>query len=193
MKYFFSLIMLTFPIIGLILGKTQLPHPQGVYLQEHSGISVHVEPLLGEQSKEYLTKDLNARGIQPVKLWIDNRSSHELLLAMKDVSLPQVSAGVAAMRVAASGLPRSIGYQIAGMIFWPFMIPGTINSLRSMATHSTFKHDLKAHCVKPVAEVIPPYAKVERMVLVPEKKFSTPFTVTFKDKETNETIKFEMS
>jgi hypothetical protein len=142
-----------------------------------------------DESKRAFGHDLPSRGVQPLQLTIQNNTSVQYSMCPGSIDLPRVEVNKIARKVTRSALGRSIGYRIAGFFFWPFMIPGTIDSIRVMMHHQKFKKDLTAKAMK--EEVVAPYSTFHRVLFVPKDRFETAFKVTLIDIETLYPTEFE--
>ena len=146
---------------------------------EEPGVFITSKAYTPEESKKHLDRDLQSRGYQPVQVTIQNNTADTLLYDEASVSLPSANPSKIALKVSKTALPRAIGYKIAGLIFWPFMIPGTIDTFRTFKAHKRLKRDLKARAIK--EEAISPYSTVHRMIYVPMAEFKEHFTIKLTD------------
>lgn len=143
------------------------------------GIAVSAKAINAQESKRYFGHDLISRGVQPLQLMIQNNTSNEYSLCPSSVDLDRVEASKVAFKVTQSSIPRGIAYRIASLIFWPFAIPSTIDSIRVMTHHKNLKKDLKAKAVK--EELIVPYSTFHRVLFVPIDKMKEEVKVTLID------------
>ncbi len=141
------------------------------------------------ESKRNFGHDMLSRGVKPLHLTIQNNTSNLYSLCPSSVDLPSISASKVAFKVSKSSIPRSIGYKIAGFLFWPFMIPGTIDGIRVMVHHKKLKNDLLAKSMK--EEVIAPYSTLNRVLFVSDQQFQESFKVTLIDLETLKPLEFQ--
>jgi hypothetical protein len=146
---------------------------------DESRILVVARAMTSDDSKRNFGHDLISRGVQPLHLTIQNNTSNEYSLCPSSVDLPRIDAGKIALKITKSAIPRSIGYKIASLFFWPLMIPGTIDSIRVMTHHQKVKKDLQAKSMK--NEVVVPYSTFNRVLFVPKKDFQKNFKVTLID------------
>ncbi len=151
---------------------------------EQADVVVTVKALTGGECKQLIMHDVVSRGVQPLQLTIENNTSETYSLCPSSVDLDRIEASKVAFKVTKSTIPRAIGYKIASFFFWPFMIPSTIDSIRTMHHHAKFKKDLKAKSMK--EESIPPYSTFHRLIFVPESKLKEKFNVTLIELESLE-------
>ncbi len=156
---------------------------------EETRVLVAAKAMTAADSKRNFGHDLISRGVQPLQLTIQNNTSNEYSLCPSSVDLPRIDASKVAFKVTKSAIPRAIGYKIAGFLFWPLIIPGTIDSIRVMAHHNKLKKDLMAKSMKD--EVVAPYSTFNRVLFVPEKEFQETFKVTLIDLETLKPTEFQ--
>ncbi len=145
-------------------------------------------PLDHEKSKTTLGADLIDRGYQPVQIVIHNPTAHSFLFSPDHVSLPSSSGSKVAMSISKKAIPRSIGYKIAGFLFWPFMIPSTIDSIRTYSKHRALKKEFKAHSVK--KEIVSPYSTIHRVLFVPLNEYNENFSLYIEDDANGSTTNF---
>jgi hypothetical protein len=152
-------------------------------------ILLTTKALSPEESKTFLGKDLLERGYQPIQLTIQNNSSKAYIMASDRIELPTASASDVAAKVGKSSLGREIGYKIAGFLFWPLMIPGTIDSLKTLKNQSDLKRELNAKTV--TNEEITPYSTVTRVIFVPVEEYKSSFRVVLIDKSSQRPLTFD--
>lgn len=151
-------------------------------------VMVYAKAMTPADSKRSFGHDLISRGVQPVQITVENNTSDEYSMCASSVDLPHIKASKVAFKVTKSTIPRSIGYKIAGFLFWPFMIPGTIDSIRAMSHHQKLKRDIIAKSMK--EEVVAPYSTYNRVLFVPEKDYQETFKVTLIELETLKPTEF---
>lgn len=161
-------------------GYTQLTPFSGDGEQE--GLVVSFKTLNKEESKEYLGRDLIDRGYQPVHITVQNQTANTYQFAPSGVSLLMARPQEVANEVTKRAIPRAIGLKILSFVFWPFMIPSAIDSVKTYKSHEHLKKHLKAKAVK--EEVIAPYSVVQRVIYVPIEAYTEQFSLTFQNQET---------
>jgi hypothetical protein len=156
---------------------------------ESANVIVVARAMTAEDSQKNFGHDLISRNVQPVHLTIQNNTSNEYSLCPSSVDLPRVSASKIAFKVTKSAIPRAIGYKIASLLFWPFIIPSTIDSIRVLTHHKKLKKDLLAKSMK--EEVVASYSTFNRVLFVPKDKFKESFKVTLIDIESLQATEFQ--
>lgn len=147
-----------------------------VFDNRQKNMQVSVKALSHRESEILLGHDLLNRGVQPLHITIHNNTPEEYSLCPSSVDLNSIDAKKVARKVLNTSIPRAIAFKIAGFFFWPFMIPGTIDSIRTMYSNNLLKKDLKAKSMK--KEVIPGYSIFNRILYVPQKDLRETFDVT---------------
>lgn len=156
---------------------------------EESKVIVTAKAMTGDESKRNFGHDLVSRNVQPLQITIENNTANEYSLCPSSVDLPRISASKVAFKVTKSTIPRAIGYKIASFFFWPFIIPGTIDSIRVMSHHQKIKKDMAAKSMK--EEVVASYSVFNRVLFVPKDKFQESFKVTLIDIESLQATEFQ--
>lgn len=159
------------------------------FSEDEEGLEVSYKKLTEEESKAYLSRNLIGKGFQPVHITIQNNSPNTYEIAPSSVSLPLASAKDVAFEFTKSAIPRSIGFKIASFFFWPFMIPSTIDSIKTYKTHQSMKKNFAAKAVKD--EIILPYSTVHRVLYVPIEEFSDTFSIALVNKKSGDASVFE--
>jgi hypothetical protein len=142
---------------------------------EKGGVLISSKAYSSDESKTFLGTDMVDKGYQPVEISIQNNTSKTYKLEADKVTLPTASASKMTWNVTKGTIPRSIGYKVASFFFWPFMIPGTIDSFRTLKSHKNLKADLSAKILKD--ETIIPYSTVKRVLFVPKEEFKPDYQV----------------
>lgn len=140
------------------------PEPLPNIFSEKEERQVHItaKSMTSQESQKYLTKDLLSRGYQPVHVVIHNNTPTTYSIEHLDVE--QKPASEIVMNITKEKLPRSVAYRVAGLIFWPFMIPSTIDGIKTLHSHSKLKKDFEAKTLK--NESIIPFSQVSRVLFM---------------------------
>ncbi len=152
-------------------------------------VMVYAKAMTPADSQRSFGHDLISRGVQPVQITVENNTSDKYAMCPSSVDLPRIEASKIAFKVTKSTIPRSIGYKIAGFFFWPFMIPGTIDSIRVLSHHQKLKKDILAKSMK--EEVVAPYSTYNRVIFVPKKDYQETFKVTLIELDTLKPTEFQ--
>lgn len=133
-----------------------------------------------KESSKYLNKNLIHFGFRPVQITILNNTAHSYSISFKDVSLPIASAADVVSKIAKSAIPKGIALKAASLLFWPFNIPCTIDSLKDLKQNGSMRHELAAKSLKE-GETILPYSTVSRVLFIPADKFKKDFEIQIRD------------
>jgi hypothetical protein len=149
---------------------------------QNSQIQIAAKAYNAEESKKFLKNDLLKWGYRPIQISIDNQSPDSYSLSPDSIELPSVDAKKVAKIAIKASIPRSIGLKAASLLFWPFAIPSTIDSVKTFHSYSILKKDLSSKVVK--QETVAPYSVFNRIVFVSSDKYQDQFDVTLVNKET---------
>lgn len=167
------------------------PTCMAAFAPEQKDIDIHVRALSSSESKHLLGHNLPGKGIQPLHITIENNSPNAYAICPNYIDLDYVEIGSLVSELHKSALPRSVAFKVLGFLFWPFMIPGTLDTIHTVHSYKSLKRDYIAKSVKD--ETVPVYSTVNRILFVPEKDFKDQFTVTLMDKETQRFESFAIS
>lgn len=166
------------------------PAMQMTPLQD-TGVIVEAKAYSGIESQKYLHRNLPSRGYQPIQISIQNNTPQTFALCSQSIDLPLTSEKQIAKGVFIEGIPRSIGFKIASLFFWPLMIPGTIDTMVTMKCHQKLKRNLTTKSVKDYQEIILAYSTVNRIIFVKAEDCQPHFHVSLVDQETWKTYHFD--
>jgi len=158
---------------------------------KEKGVDVQLRTLTAEESRALLGHDLPSKGVQPLQVTIQNNSPETYRFSPEGIDLANIDPRDVAKKVRKAAIPRMIGFKILGMLFWPFMIPGTIDSIHTFHSYKLLKKDYRAKAVKD--EVIPVYSTFNRILFVPVEDFRNEFTVTLVDLHKLEPLVFSIT
>lgn len=185
-----------FPLIGcaaLLLSMNQgllkvSSFPSLTQLEEgfnqEEQISLSLKALTAEEAKECLNGDIVGWGYQPIQVTIKNQSPDPYLFSPDSIGLSLIDPKKVAKEIIKSSIPRAIGFKIASLIFWPFSIPSTVDSLMTLKIHREMKKNLTSKAVR--LEVIPSYSSFNRVFFVYAGDLKESFSITLQNQETLE-------
>ncbi len=184
--------LIVISLLGLILGLVEpeeqadqaWKNPMLVY-QPQAVVTTKVYS--SEESKELFGKDLPNRGFFPIEITIQNKSSKKYLISS---TLNKASPKDIARDIRKSSVGRGIGYKLLGFIFWPAMIPGTVDSIKGHVAYNEIQNTLAEKMLKEEDE-IEPHSTAQGFIYVPggEPDFYT-ITLTEVGTGLTETIEF---
>lgn len=156
-----------------------------------STVAVTVKTYTSEESRAFLGRDLLSRGIKPIQITVQNNTPNSYILSASGIDLTTYPSNQVAMKITKEAIPRSVAFKVAGMIFWPFMIPGTIDSIQTFKAHKRLK---KEYSVKAVGQdPVVPYSTINRIIFVSDEKYKETFDVALYNKETKQPLYFHMN
>lgn len=155
------------------------------FTPEHE-VVVTAKTFTPDESKFLLGHDLISRGVVPVQVNVQNNTANEYSLCASSVDMPHIDPSKVAFKVSKSAIPRAVGWKILSFLFWPLMIPSTIDGIRTYTYHRNLKKDFHAKSLKEKGEVVSPYSTFHRILFVPKDKVKEMFAVTVIDLETME-------
>ena len=161
-----------------------IPTHQPVQMVEpfvREGVYVQKKLYTFEESRKYLNRNLHRYGIQPIEVTIQNNTASTYILSENGVEAENSSGKQVANRVTMHGVPRSIALKVAGMFFWPLMIPSAIDSIISLKSNLQMRAEYHAKSIKREGELILPYSTVHRVLFVPHGKVEKTLTLHLKD------------
>jgi hypothetical protein len=160
-----------------LVPPSPLPIAASFVLSKDNEGEVYVEAkaLNLEETRDYVNRDLLSRGYQPILLQIDNTSPFSYEIKKSQVDMQMANAKKIVQEIGRSSLPRTIAYKILGFFFWPFMIPGTIDSARAWNKEYTLQKELNAKTLKEEGEIIPAYSSMSRLLYIPKEEIKETF------------------
>lgn len=157
---------------------------------DETRLEVYIKPLSSDESKKLLGHNLPSKGFQPLHITIQNNSPYEYSISPSSIDMNHIDSKEVAKAIKNSALPRSIAFKILGFFFWPFIIPGTIDTIHTFHTYNLLKKDYKAKSMKD--ETVPVYSVINRILFVAQEDFKDKFTMTLieTDKQKPEVFDF---
>jgi hypothetical protein len=134
-----------------------------------------------EESQQILQADLIDMGYIPVEVTIRNQGDHAYAISMASTALNSARPTDVAWTYTKGGIPRAIGWKVLSLVFWPFTIPSTIDSIHSFKKHRSIIKVLTAKGFKEIDEIVLPYSLVKRLLYIPKGSFYDTFSVSMED------------
>ncbi|NGX59587.1 MAG: hypothetical protein KR126chlam3_00739 [Chlamydiae bacterium] len=204
-KFFNQLFKLVFCIIFIFsafffISERDAYHPQEILPYVGSiaepfrekGVHITAKTYDVRDSKAYLDRDLLQVGFQPIQITIQNNTDQAYLLSNQGVGIPTAETNQVARYVTRAAIPRAIGFKVAGFVFWPFLIPGTIDSIITCKSHIKMKRDYHAKSIKDEEEHLPPYSTLHRVIFLPTNQKFEEFTLHLKNQKTHRFSPFQV-
>jgi hypothetical protein len=136
--------------------------------------------------KEFLGRNVLAKGYQPVQITIQNNSKHYFNFSRSNISVPCISAGDIAKKVHTSTVARAAGYGVGALFVWPLVIPSIVDGVGSSEANQKLDEDFsrKELC----SQTIAPFSAVNGLIFVPVKDFKNDFSLTLVKAESNKKL-----
>lgn len=181
---------LFFCLTGARHSFTPLKSEEQAALYEDKGVYIQARAYTPFESKKYLHQNLLSKGYQPIQISIQNNTPTPWGLGDLSIGMPMVHPKKVARYVLIDSIPRSLGFKVASLFFWPFMIPGTVDTIYTLKTHAKVKRDFIAKGIKEYEEVIPAYSSIHRIIFVAHKHYQDHFYLSLADKETGRIVSY---
>jgi len=128
-----------------------------------------------------LDRDVIAKGYQPIQISVRNDSDRYIRLCKSNIDMPLVSAGEVGRRVHTSTLTRVIGYGVAGLFLWPFLIPAAVDGMKSEQANQRLDIDFADKELSD--QIIAPYSSANGLIFVRKEDFDPDFAISLVDIE----------
>jgi hypothetical protein len=139
--------------------------------------------------KQYLDRNVQAKGYQPIQLTIENNSSRSLYFSLSSFDIPCIDADDVASTVHTSTVGRAVGYTVAGLVscIWLLFIPAIVDGIGSDKANEQLDIDFARKAVH--NQIIAPNSTVNGLIFVPYENFNDDFSFSLADHEKNEHFK----
>ncbi|MDN3506428.1 MAG: hypothetical protein P0S96_04285 [Simkaniaceae bacterium] len=198
-KNLFKPVFLTISIVSAVLFlsgfeayRPETPQFVGSIVEPFSEKGVHItaKTYSEKESQSYLDRNLMQVGFRPVQVTIQNNTEDSFTLSSRGIEMDSAKSSEVANSVSRTAIPRSIGFKVAGLFFWPMIIPGTIDSIITFKTHLQMKQDYHAKSIKDEGELLPPYSTVHRVIFLPSGETHEEFTLHLQNQKSNQFTPF---
>lgn len=142
-------------------------------------IQISAQDMSKEDSALILHRDLSKNGIRPVLVTIYNNSIHTLTFSKEGIDIKSLDGEKVANFIVLEAMPRAIIFRILGFVFWPFIIPGALDTLYTQAKYQKIRLEYFAKGFKNLSESIPPYSAMERVLYLPKSENATSYSHSF--------------
>ncbi len=170
--FLIALLLLAFflPFFAFKKEETQ-PLPEALIVLEAPGrMEIGAKALPPGEIPPGLANEADKQGYKVVTLTIVNQSPDQFELNSEWVDLHLADQKAMMRKIRLSSVPRSIFMKIAGIFFWPVMIPDMINTMVTLHKNHSLRDRLYAVSLKKEGEIVLPYSAVHRyLFLTPEE------------------------
>lgn len=172
-------------IVGLMIQERIVPpaRPEHITIApfKKEEITARAIAYTPKESKEALNENIPSHGYQPIQITVQNNSAKTYILSEADVDLPLVDPSKIAARISLGAIPRNIALKVLGFIFWPFIIPATIDSIISFKSHFNRSDEFYIKSLKERGEWLPPYSTMHRIFFIPKDVKADRFELHIKE------------
>ena len=160
------------------------------YSETINDVTLSCKTLSQDECKRFFDRDIIQKGYQPIQISIKNDTKRYLLFSPEGVSLPVCSPQEVAEKCHTSTAGRAVGYGVAALIIWPFIIPAVVDGVGSSEANTKLDRDFDEKNMEQM--VINPYVTHSGVIFVSNKDFQESFYVRLVDKETKEKIEYHV-
>ena len=138
--------------------------------------------------KKYLDRDVQAKGYQPVQLFIENKSARSFYISPDRINLALAPADEVARSVHTSTAQRVGWYCVGGLFLSPLFVSAIVDGMKSSDANRALDADFQAKTLK--AQTIQPHSTLSTIVFVPSERFSktNDISVTFVDADSKKPL-----
>ncbi len=161
------------------------------YSEKKEDIEISCKAFTENDCKRYLDRDVIAKGFQPIQISINNNSKRYLLFSKNNVDLTCADPSYVASEVHTSTVARSTAYGVGALFVWPLAIPAIVDGVKSSNSNQVLDRDFFEKTS--FEQTITPYGHLNGLLFIPIELFRESFSITLVDKETKESIVFELN
>ena len=153
-------------------------------------VTVVAKKLSKEDSLKYFDRNLLAKGIVPIQIFINNKSDKDLIFLKEKISLPLASVRAVAEKAHTSTVGRVTGYGLGSLVLWPLIIPAVVDGLKSSKANDQLDSDFYTKAAEDT--IIRKNSTLDKVVFVPKDKYKSIFSLTLFDSESDATYPFDI-
>ncbi len=136
-------------------------------IEEKRNIAVAAYALNDDDMHYYFSRRAIQRGLQPVQLTVVNNSKDTYLLDAKDINLSLESRNTAFDSLRLSKTSRCVGWGVAGLFVWPFLIPAAVELVKTEKANKDMKLDFVQRVIDRESRIlIKPGQEINRVFFV---------------------------
>jgi len=147
-------------------------------------ISLDYEVFNAYDCKRYLDRNTLAQGYQPIQITFVNNTDHHFIVSPQGFSFGCASSREVANTVHTNTVGRAVGYGVAGLFIWPFIIPAIVDGLGSSRANEELDADFAHKTLR--GQTVKPYGTANGIVFVGCDEFDGDFDMTVTDSANNE-------
>jgi len=147
-------------------------------IEEKKSVSVAAYALNDDDMHYYFSRRAIQKGLQPVQLTVVNNSKETYLLDAKDINLSLESRNTAFDQLRLSKTSRCVGWGVAGLFLWPFLIPAAVELVKTDKANKDMKQDFVQRVIDRDSRLlIKPGQEINRVFFVSHANIQYSFDV----------------
>lgn len=157
--------------------------------QEKNGLIAVADILDAKETKRVFQFDLQSKGVQPIYIIIDNRTTQTYEFSKANLNKNALSSQEVADKCKFSTVGRATTYGVLGLFVWPFLIPAVVDGVGSANANKKIEDD---YAYKEIIDKsrIAPNGMLTGIVFVEKMKPGENFDMRLLDVETSELVLF---
>jgi hypothetical protein len=194
----FSLIGITIGILVTAGGcakykQASLTKPIGDTVEKNK-VHACAQELSNTDCRRYFSRNIGKKGYQAVQLCIENKSTNTVVLDASTINLPIENKDHVASRLHIDATPRVVGWGVAGLFIWPFLIPAVVEAVQVPQANRMLDNDFDSRVLDMHSRVsIKPYASLNTVFFVRKENTSDVLQFSLKDVETKTSTNFSVN
>ena len=193
----FSLSLLALGLIVTGSGCAKYkPHPLTMptsIAQEKKDVMVCAKAMNERDCRKAFSRRLLSKGYQPVQLMIQNKSKFTYILDAANIQLQVEPADDVAKKLHLNTAGRVISWASPALFLWPFIIPATVEGLKSSGANKRLDHDFAERVISDDSRIfIAPGSIMHRVMFIRQENYRQSFGLDLFSKEHDELLNFEI-
>ncbi len=137
--------------------------------------------------KKYFDRNVIRNGYQPIQITFVNNTDRYFNISKNSLSFDCVSTKEVAKSVHTNTVGRAVGFSVAGLFLWPFIIPAIVDGIGSAKSNKQLDADFAQKALSKT--IITPHSKINGIVFVStDMQFDEEFTLTVSDLSGNQFV-----
>lgn len=151
-----------------------------------------VAHVLGEgDCRYYFSRKIVSKGYKPVQLYIKNNGNKNYILNASSINLPIEYRDRVADKLHLDAVPRVLGWGVAGLFCWPFLIPAAVECFKVPKANKALDEDFDHKVIDINSKYeIKPGATFNKVFFVREDEFDTKLKLSLVSTKTYEARSF---
>lgn len=136
--------------------------------------------------KKYLDRNTIVKGYQPIQITFMNNTDRYIKISPESFTLTCYYPQDVSVTVHTNTTKRVLGYGIAGLVFWPLLIPAVVDGIGSEKANQKLDIDFTHKSLQ--RQVVKPYSSINRLIFVSCEDYNQNFSLKVEDQKTNESF-----